>query len=377
MYQSTKTRVLVVDDDPALLAAHSLHLVSLDCDVLTAEDGRRALEQVRQFPADIDIILSDIVMPEMDGYALCRAVKSDVATCEIPLIFVSQLSSLAEKMKGFEAGADDYITKPISPEELGFKISNLLKFRVKNRELSEQLSESNNVALQAMSYSSDLGQILEFYKSALNAAGFDEVARLLFDVTRGYGLKCSLQIVTPEHIVNFGSQGAVSPLEANVIELSRGKGRVFDFGSRTLINYQDFSLLVKNMPLDDPERYGTLKDALGALCNAVEARIKFLLHENAAQRKRRIVNAVISMMEEVDAMFTQIQQQNAEVITDMIDELDEAMLDLGLTANQEDLVREIIIQGRERSTETFKSGAKLYDKFSQVRAELDNALGVN
>lgn len=374
MNDEVKTRVLVVDDDPDLLAAHSLHLLSLGCDVLTADSGSRALEQVQEAQGDIDIILSDIVMPGMDGYALCQSLKNDEDTCGIPLVFLSQLVSLEEKMKGFEVGADDYLTKPISPEELSFKLSKLIELRSANKKLQKQLRESNNVAMQAMTYSSDLGQILEFYKKALTAADFEEVASLLFDVTNGYALKASLQIRMPNQQLNFGSLGAVSPLEANVIELSHDKGRFFDFGSRTMINHDDFSLLIKNMPTDDPERYGTLKDSLGALCNAVEARVKFLLHQNATKQKEKVVNAVIGMMNDVDGMFTQLQQQNATVISDMLNKIDDAMLDLGLTEMQEDLIREIIVAGREELDESFKSNDKMYDKFEQVRNELDNAL---
>ena len=372
--EAGKTRVLVVDDDPDLLTAHSLHLLSLGCDVLSAENGERGLELVQKSPESIDVILADIVMPVMDGYQLCQAVKNDSATQEIPLIFISQLSSLEEKMKGFEVGADDYITKPISPEELGYKINTLLKLRLQGKDLKQQLNESNSVAMQAMTYSSVLGQILEFYKNALNAVDFEEVARLLFEVTNGYGLKCTLQIITHNGLFNFGSQGVVSPLEANVIEMSRLKGRFFDFGARTLINYDDFSLLIKNMPLDQPERYGILKDSLGALCNAVEARVKFLLQQNASRQKEQIVDAVLSMMEDVDRIFSEVQHENVSIINHMIDEIDNVMMDLALTENQEELVRAILVDGREQSSEIFKSGEKLYDKFEQVRDQLDTAL---
>ncbi len=373
--EASKTRVLVVDDDADLLAAHSLHLLSLGCDVLTATNGKRALEVVQESPEEIDVILSDIVMPVMKGYELCQAIKSEPATQQIPLIFISQLDSLEEKMKGFEAGADDYVTKPISPEELGYKINTLLKLRVKNRELNKQLIESNSVAMQAMTYSSDLGQILEFYRNALGAADFKELARLLFDVTTNYGLKCSLQIIDHDHVKNFGSQGEVSPLEANVIELSRQQSRFFDFDARTIINYDDFSLLTKNMPVDDPERYGMLKDSLGTLCNAIEARVKFLLNEKASQKKAKIVNAVIGTIEDVDKMFGKIQNENEAVIDHILDELDEAMIDMGLTENQEELVRSIVQTGRKKSEEVFNSGKKLYDKFDEVRDQLDSALG--
>ena len=366
--------VLVVDDDADLLAMHSLHLVSLGYDVLTAENGKVALEQVKKSHQSIDIILSDIVMPVMEGYAFCRAVKSDPEYLDIPLIFVSSLASLDEKLKGFEVGADDYITKPISPEELGLKIKKLLLLREENKNLQQQLSESNSVAMQAMTYSSDLGQVLAFYKNTLDAVNYEEVAQLLFDATNSYGLKCSLKIFARNECPGFSSQGAISPLEENVIELSRSRGRFFDFNARTIINYADFSLLVKNMPIEDEERYGIMKDSLGNLCDAVEARIKFLMYENASIQKEQVINAVIGMMEEVDKQFGEMQSANTNVINSMLDDLDEAMLDLGLTSSQEDLVRSIVIEGRERSKRAFKRADVIYDKFDEVRTELDNAL---
>ncbi len=367
-------RVLVVEDDADLLAMYSLHLVSLGYDVLSAENGEMALNRVNESPESIDIILSDIVMPVMEGYAFCQTVKSNPESSAIPLIFISSLISLEEKMKGYEVGADDYISKPISPEELGLKIKKLLELRAENRDLQQQLSESNSVAMQAMTYSSDLGQVLEFYKNTLDAANFEEIARLLFDVTNNYGLKCSLQLRTCDGVFNFSSRGVVSPLEESVIELSQSKGRFFDFNARTIINYKEFSLLVKNMPVDDEERYGILKDSLGNLCNAIEARINFLMYKNASVQKEQIINAVIGMMEEVDKQFGEMQQANTAVINSMIDDLDEAMLDLGLTPSQEDLVRTIVVEGRERSKRTLKCAEVIYDKFETVKAQLDNAL---
>jgi len=366
--------VLVVDDDADLLASHSLHLVSLGYDVLTAENGKEALERIKESPDSIDIILADIVMPEMEGYAFCQAVKSDPEYQDVPFIFVSSLISLEEKLKGFEVGADDYIAKPISPEELGLKIKKLLDLRAENIGLQQQLSESNSVAMQAMTYSSDLGQVLEFYKNTLDAVNFEEIARLLFDVTNNYGLKCSLKIIAGDEVFCFSSQGVVSPLEESVIDLSRPRGRFFDFDARTIINYADFSLLIKNMPIEDEERYGIIKDSLGNLCDAVEARVKFLMYENASIQKEQIINAVIGIMDEVDKQFGEMQQANTEVINSMLDDLDEAMLDLGLTPGQEDLVRTIVIEGRERSKRTLKRADVIYNKFEEVKTELDNAL---
>lgn len=366
--------ILVVDDDPGLLQVHTLFVQSLGYQVVTANNGREALDQVRQHQNSLDLILSDVMMPEMDGYELCKRLKAEPDTADIPVLFVTAADTLEEKVKGFDIGAEDYIIKPVTPEVLGHKLKVLMEHRASSRALRQQLSETQSVAMQAMTYSGDLGQVLEFYKSTLNASSFSKVAELLFDVTNNYGLRCTLQIVTPEKVLNFGDNGEVTPLEVNVIELGRNKGRFFDFGPRTLINYKEFSLLTKNMPVENPERYGIIKDSLGNLCNAIEARVKFLIYENATLQKEQIVSAVLGVLEKIDTIFTQMQEDNTSVMNQVIDALDEAMMDLGLSMEQEDLIRGIVVTGREKSQEVLRDGLVLYDLFEQVRDQLDKVL---
>ncbi len=371
---SDKGLILLVDDDPELLEVHSLYLKSLGYKVLEASDGAKALDTLWEQPVPVDAIVSDIVMPEKDGYELCRTLKAESATQDIPVVFVSHLDTLEEKLKGFEVGADDYITKPIAPEVLGQKLRVLIGMRGKSLELQLQLAETQNVAMQAMTYSSDLGQVMEFYKNTLSAASFQDVARLLFEVTGNYGLHATLQVITPLDVLNFGDTHEISPLESNVIEMARQKGRFFDFGQRTILNYKHFSLLIKNMPVDDETRYGAVKDTLGSLCTAIEARVEFLLHQSATRYKEDIVNTVLNVLEKIDESFAKVQSANVSIINQMIDELDEAMMDLGLTEHQEDLIRTIAVNCRENSNQAIKDGLALYDMFEEVRSQLDRVL---
>ncbi|MBI3771696.1 MAG: response regulator [Gammaproteobacteria bacterium] len=366
--------ILVVDDDSDLVAMHAAYLRHQGYEVLTATNGQEGLALVAREPSRIGVIVSDVMMPVMGGYDFCRALKEDVDTGVIPLLFVSQLTDLNEKIKGYGVGADDYIGKPVAPEELGLKVHMLLELRNKNIALRQEISESRQVAMQAMSYSSDLGQVLEFYKNTLVAKDFEQISQQLFEFTSGHGLRTTLQIISRDGLINFGDQGAVSPLESSVIELSRVKGRFFDFGARTIINYQDFSILIKNMPLEDQVRYGILKDTIGTLCNAIESRVRFLLYENAAEQKKRIVSAVVNLMEDIDKSFAGIQQANLEVVNQMMDELDEAMMDLGLTNQQEDLIRTMAGRSRDRMNDVFKRSAEMYIKFDHVREQLDEIL---
>jgi len=95
--------------------------------VKTAHDGKSGLEKVQKFMPDI--IISDIMMPEMDGIELCRLVKTDVRICHIPVILLTARTELAFKYEGLETGADDYIQKPFSARYLAMKVKNLIEQR--------------------------------------------------------------------------------------------------------------------------------------------------------------------------------------------------------------------------------------------------------
>ena len=109
-------RILLVDDKPSNLAVLFETLDHFDCTVLVAQSGERGLELARS--EQPDIILLDILMPGIDGYEVCRALKEDSRTQGIPVIFVSALSGELDMVKAFELGAVDYISKPIRREEV-------------------------------------------------------------------------------------------------------------------------------------------------------------------------------------------------------------------------------------------------------------------
>lgn len=108
----TRPRILLVDDQVTNLQVLR-HILQADYRLLIATDGPRALQIARQQRPDL--ILQDIMMPGMDGYEVCRTLKQDPQTAHIPLIFVTALSDARDEAQGFDAGAVDYITKPVSP----------------------------------------------------------------------------------------------------------------------------------------------------------------------------------------------------------------------------------------------------------------------
>jgi DNA-binding NarL/FixJ family response regulator len=118
-------RLLLIDDDPNLILLVKDYLEFRGYEVITAENGREALEVLEQ---DVpDMIICDVMMPEMDGYSLVSAIRSDPKTSWIPVLFLSAKGQSQDRVKGLNIGADVYMVKPFEPEELVAQVESSLK----------------------------------------------------------------------------------------------------------------------------------------------------------------------------------------------------------------------------------------------------------
>ncbi len=121
----TQKKLLLIDDDPNLILLVKDYLEFRGYEVVTAENGREALEVLeKQTP---DMIICDVMMPEMDGYSLVSAIRSDPKTSWIPVLFLSAKGQSQDRVKGLNIGADVYMVKPFEPEELVAQVESSLK----------------------------------------------------------------------------------------------------------------------------------------------------------------------------------------------------------------------------------------------------------
>ena len=121
-------RVLVVDDIPVNVRLLEAKLSAEYYDVITANSGAEALEIIKSEPPDI--VLLDVMMPEMDGFEVCRRIKADPATALLPVIMVTALNEQSDRVTGLEAGADDFLTKPVRDLALFARLRSLLRVKM-------------------------------------------------------------------------------------------------------------------------------------------------------------------------------------------------------------------------------------------------------
>jgi two-component system phosphate regulon response regulator PhoB len=122
-----KPKILVVDDEPDAVELVEFNLKAAGFDVTTAEDGQAALKKARAILPDL--IILDLMLPEVDGLEVCKILRRDPATSGIPIVMLTAKAAEIDRVLGLELGADDYVTKPFSPRELVLRVKRLLRRR--------------------------------------------------------------------------------------------------------------------------------------------------------------------------------------------------------------------------------------------------------
>lgn len=167
-------RILVVDDQPSIAGLMSQLLSMRGYDVVTAIDAQQAEAEVRRHAPDL--ILSDVRMPGKSGYEFCKDLKSDPATRLIPFVLITGLTDSADKVRGIEAGADDFLNKPVLAEELTARVKSLLRVK----EFTDELETVDSVLCT-------LGLIVE-NRDPYTEGHCERLARQAADLGRHLGL---------------------------------------------------------------------------------------------------------------------------------------------------------------------------------------------
>jgi len=210
-------RILVVDDQPSIAGLMSQLLTIRGYEVITAASAEQAEAEVRrQLP---DLILSDVMMPGKSGYDLCRALKENPATRLIPFVLITGLSDSNDKVRGIEAGADDFLNKPVLAEELIARVKSLLRLK----EFTDELETADSVLCTLGLIVESRDPYTEGHCERLSVRAADLGRHLGLDedsiiaLKRGGYLHDLGKIAVPDEILKKGSN--LTPAEWEVMKL--------------------------------------------------------------------------------------------------------------------------------------------------------------
>jgi CheY-like chemotaxis protein len=372
---SQSFKVFAVDDDPVVLDIISV-ILEAECQLQTFASAEACLQQLEcEKP---DLFLLDISLPGLDGYALCRQIKDDFALRNVPVIFVSGHDSIEERIKGYDAGGEDFIVKPFEPEELLRKIKIAQQMVRNQRSLAEQVAEAELLSSLVMASMDETGILLQFMSKLIAMETPEEIASGMLELMQRFRLDGVVQTRIGTDAQTTSASGKNIPLEVSVIEHVRNQGRIFEFRQRSVHNFERVTLMVNNLPLNDPDYCGRLRDHLSVAAQGVDSRLKALQTEEASQRAQK---AILSALDSVGGTIMELHAAHLRNTTDsskLINDLQETLLDsfyrLGLTDNQEkflqNMVGDFMTQMAallERGSSTQQTLQRLNDELGQVR----------
>jgi diguanylate cyclase (GGDEF)-like protein len=200
---SNSSTILVVDDVPLNIQLLTTYLASEGYVIISAKDGVDAVEQVKKHHPDL--ILLDVVMPKMNGFEVCQHVKSEKDTKYIPVIMVTALNELEDKVKGMNAGADDFITKPFNRVELMVRVRSLLRIKHLNDELKYLNQELSEKVIELQKAKEELRKlaITDGLTGLYNYRYFKEQLQQELNRARRHKLNVSVVMIDLDHFKQY------------------------------------------------------------------------------------------------------------------------------------------------------------------------------
>jgi len=284
----SKRLIMIVDDLPDNLQVLASYLSEDGYEILAAGSGARALALVRNRKPDL--VLLDIMMPEMDGFAVCRALKADTDTSDIPVIFITARTETDDVVQGLRLGAVDYVTKPFKPAELLARVRTHLELKTSrdllatyNKQLERisthlrRLNEDKNRFLSIVSHDirGAFGNVVSVSRILTDEADIDdhEAGQLLADI----GIEAEHMIALAENLLN------IDAIERREVQLKREPVEVkglIDFA----IQSHQMAARSKNLEIltrcDSSAIRGDLTACRQVLTNMVSNAVKYSPHDS-------------------------------------------------------------------------------------------------
>lgn len=371
----TALRVYAVDDDQLILDILTGILDGF-CQLETFSSGDLCLKRVAEQKPDL--FLLDVSMPEIDGYALCRHLKEDWDTQDVPVYFVSGHDDIETRLICYEAGGDDFIIKPFEPAELQRKLAVAGRLLAEKKALHEQAGYAQKTAMSAMVSMGELGVVLQFLSKSFACATADELAAAVLEAMQQYDLQAAVQFRLGDEVLSVSQNGVNLPLEVSVLNHVQHSGRIFHFKSRCVFNYGQVTLMVNNMPVDDADRCGRIRDNGALLAEGAEARLRAIELEILTQRRRSGIESALPRLHDTLDAVQSNYRRNCFSLTQVMIEFQEALMKsyvhLGLTEDQEERMTAMASEFMQRMVGTQDESLQIVGQLEALAKSLEGLL---
>ncbi len=371
----TGNTIFIVEDDKSmrLLLEMVLGKANVVESFESAESCLARLESERP-----QLFLCDVGLPGMDGYALCRALKDMPESKDIPVVFLSGHDSFESIMAGYDAGGEDYMVKPFQVEEVLRKVSVAMQ-RVQVRlALEQQAKEAQKFSFMVMATMDEGGIALNFMCQLVAWETEQDIAAGLLELLQRYQLDGVIQTRIAGRSLTYSAAGINVPLEVSVMNHVSGMDRIFDFGKRSVHNFERVTLMVSNLPLDNPDYCGRLRDNLSIAAKGAESKLQSL---EALEANEKIRSEIHGLLGAISATMQSYQQQNdaaryqgAVFRAKILEDLLVSFARLGMSEQQEDEILTMVTERTISLTGLYDIGGETQATFGELSKKLENIL---
>lgn len=324
-----------------------------------------------------DLILVDSKLEDIEGRFVVHALRQQEVTKHTHILILSKDLTPDRLMEFYSSGVDDVLSDDVNPSELIHKIDSIFTRHERVQEKHrEQLSAASSATMSAITYAGELGILIEAMVNTSRSKTIKDLAENTINTCEALELSTCMQFRLENERMEFSSTGAVADLEEKLLNSGReSTQRIVTFERRLFLNSPKFTLLIRNLPTDDPDKVGRYRDHLGMLLNITEARVHDIERELAVQHEIEITidQAMKSAEEElaqIIGLLREHRDESEKLMSDLIVNMESEMMEMCMDSVQEGKLVHVVETGRDRMAAILDSGDTIDHCISSVKNKI-------
>ncbi|MGF1721154.1 response regulator [Vibrio kyushuensis] len=279
--------------------------------------------------------------PTIDFY---KGLKSLEAYQDFAVVFITENTSMDERLKAYEVGATDVLVRPFEYQELTAKLRVIDNYLIEKNKLRSDYEEARSASTEFMKEASQHGLVVQFFRNLSYCQYVEQLSFTVFQTANSMDLHTSMVVRDGEEHYFDNKTGVVNPIERNIFDLLRTKGRIFQFGNRLIFNDKNCAVLIKNLP-DDERLIGQIRDIYAFVIEGLEAKYQDIRRQNMMLD---IVKDIANTAQQVSTRIDQFDAISEENLNESNEELNASYHFLGLSYEQEEALSALFKSGLKR-----------------------------
>lgn len=332
-------------------------------------------QHFQQEPSDLFIL--NATDSQEETLALLKKLKTTAAGKKTPYILLLANNALDLKIQAYEIGVNEFLNKPFDIYDFNIRLSNIIEIRENLRLIQTQSEKASQTALLAMETSSELGVIMRYTDAINSMHDLNELGQALLNTCRAIGIKCSYQFRALDETTTQGNP--LGSFDEQLINEFKTRGNILDFGSRSVFNKPLVSILTKNMPNNDPLKYGRLKDHFQLIISATDNKLGIINTHRRLQKQQNASTLTIiqnshSALSNVSLEFAKLSEHIDSTMSWLKMELQHKLIALNLSEEQEQALMDMVDDTMERLALAYNSGVEIDNQVTQIKTFLSKLI---